>query len=168
MDNNTFTNGNKDLDNSKSSAPTIWNQKYFKFLVISEITFILSLIIFMTLGTLLLDGHGGNITFIVMFISCATMTISGITAPISTLYTFFKTIKKKDPMSHAHNIFSRYILVAYLVSAIYLFLIYKAFDLYLYLNTNNLEFLNYLPFLLINIAGFIHLIILNNKYIKHR
>ena len=157
MHSNTSTNS------PHPSTPTIWSQKYFKFLVISEIIFMLSLILFMALGTLLLAGHGGNITLIIMFISCAIMTISGVAAPISTLYTFFKTIKKKDYISHAHNTFSRYIIAAYLVSAVYLFLVYKVFDLYLFLSTNNLEFLSYLPFVLINIAGFIHLAILTNK-----
>ncbi len=56
--------------------------------------------------------------------------------------------------------------MSYLISAVYLFLIYKVFDLYS--KVDNLEFLSMLPFIFINIAGFIHLAILNNKYKAHK
>ena len=166
MDNDTFTENNANLDSLSPSVLTIWSQTHFKFLALSEIAFIISLILWMASGTLLLAGYGDNIMLLVIFFSCAIVIFSGIATLISALYIFFKTIKRKDPISYTHNIFSRYTIMAYLISAVYLFLIYKVFDLYS--KVDNLEFLSMLPFIFVNIAGFIHLAILNNKYKAHK
>ncbi|MBQ1387445.1 hypothetical protein IIY68_01490 [Candidatus Saccharibacteria bacterium] len=166
MDNDIENPNNTFLDNLKPPTSTIWNQKYFKLLILSNIISVPSLFIFMISGQSLLDGKGGYITFPIMLISGFLLMIFGNIFAISTIYTFLKTIKKKSFIPHAHNIFSRYIIAASLVSTIYLFLVYKIFDLYLYLKTNNLEMINFVPFLLINIAGFIHIAILNAKYKK--
>lgn len=167
MNNNTNSN---DIypDSTAPSTPTIWGQKYFKLLLISNIISILSLFIFMTSGQLLLSGQGGYITLSLILISGFLVMIFGNIFAISTIYTFIKTIKKKDPISHTHNIYSRYIMVACLVSGIYLFIVYKVLNLYLYLKTNNLEIVNFIPFISINIAGFIHITILDNRYKNHQ
>lgn len=166
MDNNTINPNDTHLDNPNPPIPTIWNQRYFKLLIASNVISMPSLFIFMTSGQLLLDGKGGYIVLPIMLISGFLTMIFGNIFPISTIYTFFKTIKKKDFISHAHNIFCRYIIAACLISAIYLFLVYKVFNLYLYLKTNNLEIVNFIPFISINIAGFIHITILDNRYKK--
>lgn len=159
MNNNTNPKNNHTLPKS-----VIWNQKYFKFLIISNLIFMPSLIIFVISGPLLLSGNGGYLALAMLIISTFSVMISCPILTVSTIYTFFKTIKRKDFLSHAHNIFSRYILAASLVSIIYLFLVYRIFNLYNYLETNSLEMINTIPFILINTAGFIHLTILNNKY----
>ena len=167
MDNNINPN---DIypDNPVPSIPTIWDQKYFKVLIMSNIISVLSLFIFMASGQLLLSGQDGYIAFPLILVSGFLTMIFGNVFAISTIYTFIKTIKKKDPVSRAHNIYSKYILVACLVSGIYLFMVYRVFNLYLYLETNSLEMINFIPFILINIAGLTHLIILNNKYRNHQ
>lgn len=137
---------------------------YFKIFTTSNIIFIISALILFSQFDKPFTGTDSS-SLILSIFSFISIWISGIILVISTIYTFFKTFKKKDPISHAHNIFSRYAFIAPIIGAI---LIYIAFNT----NIPNMEYIDrrnifattgIISLVLINLFGFVHTFILNKR-----
>lgn len=138
------------------------NQKYPKILIVSDIIFMLSALTLATIWNAPIGKSLGAYFIILLFAG-----ISGVATIISALYTFFKTIKKKDSSLHSFNIFSRYIILSFIVSAILLFVANNVTRYVDYLDSGTINVLSILSFLLLNITGFIHLAILTNNFKNH-
>ena len=159
------------MDNYAPTTFIIIVSRRFKFLLISDFVFLISIIFFVLLGNIGPFHLSSYALFYLLFLSAGLSVPIGATTTIAAFYIFFRTFKKKEPALHTYNIFSRYILIAVLTSLLFMIISYGIINLIDHKATTDISNIIGIVatslFVIINISGFFYLATAYRKYTEY-